>query len=78
MDKIRSAIDRIGRKLFPGMEENKRRVLTVRIAVGLLIVLICTAGIGIHRYRIEKELRKYRVIEEYYRQLDTILREIEE
>ena len=78
MDKIKSAIDRIGKKLFPDMEESRRRVLSVRIAVGLLTALICTAGMWIYRCRAEKELRKYQIIMDYYQQLDSLFKEIEE
>ena len=78
MDKISAAIDWMGKKLFPDMEENRRRDLSVRIAAGILIALICTAGVGIFRYRAEKELRQYQKIADSFRQIDILLEETEE
>ena len=73
INKMNAAIIRLGERLFPDMEERKRKRLAVRIAVGLLIALICTAGMGVFRYRAEKQLREYQRIADSFRQLDILL-----
>ena len=78
MDKINSTINRLGKKLFPDMEENRRRELSIRIAAGILIALICMTGVGVFRYRAERELRQYQRIADSFRQIDILIEETEQ
>lgn len=78
MDKINSAINRLGKKLFADMEESRRRELSIRIAAGILIALICMTGVGVFRYRAERELRQYQRIADSFRQIDILIEETEQ
>ena len=77
--KVREAVDtaqeKLGEKLFPEMEEKKRKQLAGKVIAGFLIALICMTGMGIFRYRAEKELRQYQKIADAYRQIEFILDE---
>lgn len=75
MEKIKYLTGRLGEKLFPNLPERKRLRLTVQVIAGIVISLVCMAGMGIFRYRAVKQLEKYQAIADAYAELDIILEE---
>ena len=70
-----TAKEKLGGKLFPDMEEKKRKQLAGKVIAWFLVALICMTGVGIFRYRAEKELRQFQRIADAYRQIEFILDE---
>ena len=70
-----TAQEKLGGKLFPDMEEKKRKQLAGKVIAWFLVALICMTGVGIFRYRAEKELRQFQRIADAYRQIEFILDE---
>ena len=75
MEGLKDFITRLGEKLFPNLPEGKRKRITVQIVAGIIISLVCIAGIGIFRYRAVKQLEKYQAIADAYAEFDIILEE---
>ncbi len=75
MERLKDFITRLGEKLFRNLPERKRNRITVQIVAGIMISLVCMAGIGIFRYRAVKQLEKYQAIADIYAELDIILEE---
>ncbi len=77
--KVREFVDKaqekLGGRLFPDMEEKKRKQLAGKVIAWFLVALICMTGVGIFRYRAEKELRQFQRIADTYRQIEFILDE---
>lgn len=77
--KVREVVDeaeeKLGGKLFPDMEEKRRKRLAGKVIAWFLVALICTVGVGIFRYRAERELRQYQRIADAYRQIEILLEE---
>ncbi len=76
LKKVREAVDtaeeKLGGKLFPDMEEKKRKRLAGKVIAWFLVALICAAGVGMFRYRAERELRQYQKIADAYRQIEIL------
>ncbi len=75
MERLKDFITRLGEKIFPNLPERKRQRITVQVITGIMISLVCMAGMGIFRYRAVKQLEKYQAIADAYAELDIILEE---
>ena len=78
-EKVREVFDKakekLGEKLFPDMEKKKRKRLAGKLITWFIVALICMTGVGILRYRAERELRQYQRIADAYRQMEFMLYE---
>lgn len=62
MNRIRNILDRLGEKLFPEVEDRKRRRLTIQILAGLILVLFSIAGTAAYKHWEAGQMRKFQNI----------------